>query len=101
MLFTFCQLGVGEAAVELFGVDQERQFGVELVRTVAKDNEILLERLPAVQCLADVRDGRVEILFDDRRVFLGPEGIDKNVLCDASILARRDIAENVARPPCR
>src|SRR5205823_2461083 len=86
-------------AVELFGVHVVGEFRVELIVAVAVEQEVLLQGLVAVQRLAYVRDGRVEVLLDGAEVRLAPEGVNDRVLRDAAVATRRDEAEYVARAP--
>src|SRR5262249_49163820 len=57
--------------------------------------------LPAIQGLSDMRDRRVEILFDHLRVLTGPEDLCQDVLRHSAMFACRDITENISGPPGR
>src|SRR5579885_414979 len=54
--------------VELFGINLVRELRVELIVAVAVEQEILFQRLVAVERLPYVRDGRVKILLDRAEV---------------------------------
>ena len=58
--------------------------------------EILLQRLAAVQCFPDVRNGRVKILLYHFRIVVWPKCIYQNILCNTSLLACGNVAEDVS-----
>lgn len=47
--------GFGDKAAEIFGVNQIRKFGIQLVSSVAVEQKILLQSLAAVESFANLR----------------------------------------------
>ena len=56
-------LAVGDQPIEFLRLDAVRKFRIKLVIAVAIDEKVLLERLIAVERLANVRHRGVKILF--------------------------------------
>ena len=93
-------LGLADRVFERLGIDRILQLWVELIAPFTKHYEVLLEGLPAVQGLADMRDRRVKVLFDNTRAFIGPKRVDQDFFGNPAVLARRDVAKNVAGAFC-
>src|SRR5205085_10344043 len=93
------RVALGGEAVELLGVNAVGELRVQLIIAVAVEEEVLLQGLVAVERLAYVRDGRVEVLLHRAGVRLAPEGVNDRVLRGAAVAARGDEAEDVARAP--
>src|SRR5262249_16716044 len=84
--------------VELLNVDRVRELRIEQVITITIEEEILFERLIAVERLADVRHRRVKILGNDLEIRLAPESIDNRVFGGATMPPGGDEAKDVVRP---
>src|SRR5205085_1718777 len=91
------RLGLCDQTVELFRINAVGKILTEQIIAVAVEQEVLSERLPTIERLAYVRDGRMEILLDRIEIRLAPERVNDRVLGGAAMTARGDEAEYVAR----
>src|SRR5262249_39007969 len=88
-------------AVELLNVNRVRELRIEQVITITIEQKVLLERLIAVERLANVRHCRVKILGHDVEIRLAPENVDNRVFGGAARSPGSDEEKDVVRPPSR
>src|SRR5262245_10189817 len=97
--FTTSVLAIGNPPLESFGIDAIGKLRIQLVIAIAINDEVLFERLVAVERFANVRDGGMKILFNRRGVIFSPEGVDDCVFWRAMVASRNDVTQDVARAP--
>src|SRR5262245_52679942 len=88
-------------AIELLDVNRVRKIRIEQVIAVTIEEEVLFERLIAVERLANMRHRRVKILGDDVEIHLAPESVNNRIFGGAAVSPGGDEAKDVVRPPGR
>src|SRR6185436_16894876 len=87
--------------VEFLYVDLVRKLRVELVFPIPVTEKILLQRLIAVERLADVRHRRMKVFFDYLQIDIAPKSVDNCILGRATVRARGNKAKNLSSAPRR
>src|SRR5215510_9606137 len=85
-------------AIKFLDVNRVREIRIERVIAVTIEEEVLFERLIAVERLANVRHRRVKILGHDVEIRLAPESVDNRVFGGATMPPGGDEAKDVVRP---